>query len=117
MTIPDPGEFSQTWLNAFNAHDIDAVLAHFHDDVVFTSPVAARVAPETAGIVHGKATLRTYWIKTLTSVPDLHFELVEVYAGVDTIVITHRDQTGQVVAEVLTFDGDLVIKGHGTYPV
>ncbi|MGI8881933.1 MAG: hypothetical protein ACR2KJ_15785 [Jatrophihabitans sp.] len=46
-----------------------------------------------------------------------HFELVEVYAGVDTIVITHRDPTGRVVAEVLTFESDLVVNGHGTYPV
>jgi hypothetical protein len=27
------------------------VLDHFHDDVVFTSPVAARMVPESGGVV------------------------------------------------------------------
>lgn len=46
MSTPDPRVFAEDWLAAWNRHDVDAVLAHFHDDVVFTSPVAARVVPE-----------------------------------------------------------------------
>jgi hypothetical protein len=38
-------------VRAWNAHDIEAALSHFHDDVVFTSLVAARVLPETGGVV------------------------------------------------------------------
>ena len=32
------------------------------------------------------------------------------------MVISYRNQAGGVVCEVLTFDGPLVIQGHGTYP-
>jgi hypothetical protein len=32
------------------------------------------------------------------------------------VVINYRNQVGGVVCEVLTFDGPLVIQGHGTYP-
>jgi ketosteroid isomerase-like protein len=46
VSTPDPRVFAEDWLAAWNRHDVDAVLAHFHDDVVFTSPVAARVVPE-----------------------------------------------------------------------
>ena len=28
--------FAQQWLSEWNAHDLDAVLRHFADDVVFT---------------------------------------------------------------------------------
>ena len=68
-------------MRAWNAHDVEAVLAHFRDDVVFTSPVAGRLLPETAGVVRGKAAVRDYWATALKLVPDLHFELIGVYQG------------------------------------
>jgi ketosteroid isomerase-like protein len=115
MSTPDPVQFSGQWLAAFNAHDLEAVLAHFAEDVVFSSPVAARVLPDTAGVVRGKPALRAYWTRALTLVPDLHFELLGVYAGVDTLVLHYRNQAGGLVNEVLVFDGGLVVQGHGTY--
>jgi hypothetical protein len=48
---PDPKAYAEDWVRAWNAHDIEAVFSHFHDEVVFTSPVAARVLPETRGVV------------------------------------------------------------------
>ena len=55
MPTPDPKNYADQWVRAWNAHDIDAVLSHFHDDAVFTSPVAARVVPESGGVERGKA--------------------------------------------------------------
>ncbi|MGI3785164.1 MAG: hypothetical protein ACRYG2_30765 [Janthinobacterium lividum] len=39
-----------------------------------------------------------------------------MFVGVDALVIQYRNQRGNVVDEVLIFDGDLVRSGHGTYP-
>jgi len=39
MPTPDPNSYAEQWVQAWNAHDIEAVLDHFSDDVVFTSPV------------------------------------------------------------------------------
>ena len=58
MPTPEPQRFADEWVRAWNSHDVEAVLAHFHDDVVFTSPVAARVLPESMGVVRGKSALR-----------------------------------------------------------
>jgi ketosteroid isomerase-like protein len=44
-TALDATDFSRDWVQAWNSHDVEAVLRHFHDDVVFTSPVAARLLP------------------------------------------------------------------------
>jgi ketosteroid isomerase-like protein len=44
MPATDPKSYADQWVRAWNARDIEAVLDHFHDDVVFTSPVAARGA-------------------------------------------------------------------------
>ena len=56
-----------------------------------------------------------YYRGPLERVPTLHFELLGVYAGVDTLVLNYRNQAGGRVSEVLSFDGALVRQGHGTY--
>jgi ketosteroid isomerase-like protein len=113
--ITDADGFAADWAAAWNAHDVEAVLAHFHDDVVFTSPVAMRVVPDSEGVLRGKDELRRYWAEGLRLIPDLHFTVEATYAGVSTVVINYRNQRGNLVSEVLIFDGDLVREGHGTY--
>lgn len=107
--------FVDRWVADWNAHDLDALLAHYTDDVVFTSPLAERLLPGSEGVVHGKTALRAYWTAGLAALPDLRFEVLEHYVGVNTIVIRYRNQNGGIVCEVLEFDGDLICRGHGTY--
>jgi hypothetical protein len=109
-------EFADAWAKAWNAHDLDALLAHFAEDVTFTSPVAARLFPGSGGIIRGKAALREYYAEGLRRIPGLHHEIVAVYTGIGTVVINFRNQNGGLVNEVLHFDGPLVVAGHGTYP-
>jgi hypothetical protein len=106
--------FAEQWVRDWNAHDIDALLKHFTDDVVFTSPVAVRLFGGD-GVIRGKEALRKYWAEGVRLIPDLRFEVLAVYAGISTLVINYRNQAGGVVCEVLTFDGPLVREGHGTY--
>ncbi|MDH6197888.1 ketosteroid isomerase-like protein [Mycobacterium frederiksbergense] len=115
MPTPDPQAFAEEWVNAWNAHDIEAVLAHFHQDVVFSSPVAARVLPDSGGVVRGKDALRHYWTTALAGMPDLHFQVLDTYRGESVLVIHYRNQRGGLVNEVLLFDDGLVREGHGTY--
>jgi hypothetical protein len=113
----DAVAFSKQWLGAWNAHDVESVLDHFHEAVVFTSPVAAGLLPETGGVVHGKHALRNYWTRAVQRVPNLRFVVEGVYQGIDTIVILYRNQDDGLVSEVLRFHGDVVIEGHATYLV
>ena len=115
--MDDPAAFAARWCAAWNAHDLDAVLAHFHEDVVFTSPVAAKLLPETGGRIAGKAALHAYWEEGLRRIPALHFTVEQVFAGMDAIVIRYRNQRGVSVSEVLVVDGDRIRSGHGTYPL
>ena len=62
-------------------------------------------SPAAEGVIHGKAALRQYWGEGLRRIPDLHFEVVGVYLGVDVLVINYRNQRGNLVNEVLGFDG------------
>jgi ketosteroid isomerase-like protein len=115
MTATSPSEFAQHWLTAWNDHDVEAVLGHFSDDVVFRSPVAVQLLDDSDGVIRGKEALRRYWTEALAKVPDLRFELLGVYGGVDAVVIHYRNQKGGLVNEVLLFADGLVREGYGTY--
>jgi hypothetical protein len=109
--------FASEWLDAWNAHDLEAILSHFSDEVVFTSPLAQRIVEDSDGAVRGKVQLRGYWSEGLRRSPELHFDIEGLYVGVTTIVIHYRNHSGGLVNEVLTFDGPLVVEGHATYLV
>lgn len=112
---PDPRTFAEAWVAAWNARDVEAVLAHFADDVVFTSPTAVRLAPGSDGTVVGKDALRRYWTAALSHNRDLRFALLGVFSGIDTLVLHYRNQAGASVAEVVTFRDGLVAAGHATH--
>jgi hypothetical protein len=111
----DAVAFADSWAKAWNSHDLEKVLSHFADNMVFTSPVAAQFLNGSNGVIQGKAALRAYWAEGLRFIPDLHFEVVGIYVGVNTLVINYRNQLGRLVNEVLIFDGPLVTQGHETY--
>ena len=115
MTVPEPSTFARQWLAAWNAHDLEALLEHFADDVVFTSPVAAQLLAGSDGVIRGKDALRAYWTEGLRRIPDLRFEVIGVYAGIDVLVINYRNQRGGLVNEVMRFEGGLISEGHGAY--
>jgi hypothetical protein len=69
-------EYAYQWIDAWNRRDVEAVLDHFEDDIVFSSPKAL----ETVGVpsVRGKSALRQYWVTALRSATSLRFTLVRV---------------------------------------
>ncbi len=107
--------FADRWITLWNTGDLERLLEHFADDVVFTSPTAARLIDGCDGVVRGKSALRAYWALGLDRTPQLRFEMVGLYVGIDTLVINFQDQTGALVNEVLTFDGPLIVEGHATH--
>lgn len=73
MTRQDALRFAADWIEAWNARDVERVLATFEDDVEFTSPRAL----VTVGVatVQGKQALRSYWQTALARVTSLRFTL------------------------------------------
>jgi ketosteroid isomerase-like protein len=108
-------DFGREWEAAWNRRDVEAILKHFHDDAVFTSPVAQNIGFAEDGIVNGKDALRRYWTAALAQNPDLRFQVTTVYRGTNTLVIAYKNQKGIVRVEVLTFRSGLVIEGHGAF--
>jgi ketosteroid isomerase-like protein len=106
-------EFSRNWEAAWNRHDVEAILKHFHDDAIFTSPIAKQIGFADDGVVKGKDALRRYWAAGLARNVDLRFEATAVYQGMNTLVIAFTNEKGVDRVEVLTFRNGLVVEGHG----
>ena len=73
MTTDEVRAFVEQWIDAWNKRDAEAVLAHFDDNVVFTSPTALAVVGVST--LHGKAAVRMYWSGALAHIRSLHFVL------------------------------------------
>jgi predicted ester cyclase len=99
-------EFAKEWVGAWNAHDLEAILAHYADGVVLTSPVAARLLNDPSGNVRGKAALRAYFSKGLEAYPNLRFELVDVLSGLSSVVLYYTNQVGKKSGEFMEIDGN-----------
>ena len=104
MLTPEfAARFAAEWIVAWNAHDLDAILAHYADDFIMSSPRIAVIAGEPSGTLRGKAAIGAYWRKALASTPTLHFELVTTLLGADSITLYYRGVRG-LAAEVFFFD-------------
>ncbi len=120
MDSIDPIGFAREWEAAWNRRDVEAVLQHFHDDAVFTSPLAQKIGVAADGVLKGKSAIRSYWKAALAKSEgsEPHFQVSRVYQGVNMLVIafviTSGDQKVDRV-EVLRFKDGLVIEGHGTF--
>lgn len=107
----DAEAFAASWLAAFNARDLDAILAHYADDVEHSSPAVVRVLGEPSGLVRGKAALRDYFAKAIAAAPaDLHYERVRLHAGVEGVTLVYHRTGGKLVAETFWFDARGLVK-------
>lgn len=101
--------FAQEWVDAWNRRDLEALPAHYADDVEFRSPVAARLLGDPSGMVRGKSNLRAYFTKALAAFPgDLGLELLGVYGGVNSLVI-HFQARGRRAAEFMELNSEGVV--------
>ena len=98
-----PREFADDWIAAWNSHDLERILAHYAEDIVFDSPYAEKITGSPR--VVGKAALRAYWSRGLSINTGLTFTLKGVYGGPSGVAIRyHSSRTGHEAVEVLQFN-------------
>jgi hypothetical protein len=103
-TASEAQQFAHNWIDAWNSHDLDRILSHYAAAVTLTSPAAVKLLDDPSGTVIGLPALRDYFQSGLDAFPGLHFELLEVLAGVFSIVLLFKNQRGSHTAEFMEFD-------------
>jgi hypothetical protein len=96
-------QFADDWIDAWNSHNLDRVLAHYTDDFEMSSPIIVQIAGEPSGTLKGKQVVGAYWAKALAFIPDLHFDLAATFIGVNSITLFFKWARG-LSAEVFIFD-------------
>jgi ketosteroid isomerase-like protein len=119
MTQADALAYAEQWIANWNRKDVDAVLAHFSDDVVFTSPRAESIVGSSR--LEGNAKLREYWTLALARIQALHFTLEYVISEggrVGIVYTSEIDGKRLRAVEFLVFARDgLIREGEAMYGV
>src|SRR5690349_13953582 len=101
---PDYPRLAQEWIAAWNAHDLDRILAHYAEEVELVSPFVAKLTGGREAAVYGQAALRQYFARGLAAYPALRFELIRLFPGARSCVVQYRSIDGLMAAEVMEFD-------------
>lgn len=101
MTKDEAWNLANHWAAAWNAHDLDAIMAHYDDAIELTSPAAAQLLGTSNGKVIGTANLRAYFQRGLEAYPQLHFHIEDVLWGISSVVLYYTNQEGTRTAEFM----------------
>jgi len=99
--------FSIDWERAWNSHDLNLILSHYSENIIFRSSKAIPLVG--TGEIRGKESLRVYWEQALLRQPDLKFTVLEVFKGYRMMVILYRNHKAVRATETLYFDENGVI--------
>ena len=109
-------DFAAEWIAAWNAYDLPRILSHYTEDFEMCSPKIVQIVVKRSGRLVVKNTVAAYWAAALARITDLHFELLAVLHGVDSVVLYYRGVGGQLAAEVFHFNSDgLVYRACANY--
>ena len=108
-----PAQIAEAWLRAFNAYDVDALVALYAEGASHTSPKIRALHPETEGKLLGREAIAAWWRGAIARTPGLRYEKTRLTADEHTAVLEYvRHADGQEplpVAEVFE-----VVAGQGS---
>jgi ketosteroid isomerase-like protein len=118
ITRPFATNFADEWINAWNSKDIEAIMGHYVEGVVFSSPLVLKTKINDSGTIHGKSELRKYFEKALEKNQDLHFELKYIMVGIKSITLIYMRKKTMLASEVMILnDQGKVVEGLSHYPI
>jgi ketosteroid isomerase-like protein len=119
MLIQEARKAAQDWCDAWNRRDLDAIMHHYSEDVEFSSPTVVKRWGVADGWLRGKAKVRENFAIGVQA-DNLHFELVDVLLGVQSMCVIYRRETGTLVSDLVELDasgrGKRVIACYGSPP-
>jgi ketosteroid isomerase-like protein len=109
-------DFALRYYAAWNARDLDAILALYAEDVEFSSPYITALGFSHDGVIHGKAMLRAYVERALERAPQLTCSPEALLVGARGHTLIYRNHRGERAAETHEMDSaGLVVRADATY--
>ena len=104
VTSAETHAFARHWIEAWNDHDLERILAHYADDVVFSSPFIQTIGASPSGAIVGTQALRAYFKAALARYPALTFRLHAVFRGIDSVTLLYESVNGLLAAETMVLN-------------
>jgi ketosteroid isomerase-like protein len=109
-------KFAHEWLEAWNKHDIELIMKHYTDSIEFCSPIVQKVLGDPKGVVYGIDNLRDYFTRQLQKFSTLKFQLLDVFASPQSVVLYYKINRGLMAAEVMILNSEMkAIKVYANY--
>jgi limonene-1,2-epoxide hydrolase len=106
-------QIARLWFEAFNAHDLEKLLALYDNRAQHYSPKLKVKQPETLGLIAGKNNLRVWWKEAFERLPDLRYEVKRLTADEEQVFMEYlRHTTNEEVlrvGEVLEIKNELIV--------
>ncbi|MDO9296347.1 nuclear transport factor 2 family protein [Bradyrhizobium sp.] len=104
------------WIAAWNSRDLERVLALYADECEMTSDKIQALGFDSSGTLRGKAKLREYWGKALRLVPNLQFDLIDLFVSPDSVVVSYANERGAKICEYLRIDAERrIVQGSANH--
>lgn len=100
LTPEQARAFADSWYAAWNAHDIDAIMAHYDPRIEHSSPFIKRYNNSDDTAIVGIANVRDYFARALQRNPTLRFDPMHVTTGLESVILVYRRMSGDLAAEV-----------------
>lgn len=89
MAAPENLRIGHKWVRAFNAHDVDALVALYADDATHTSPKIRALHPDTGGKLRGKSAIAAWWRDAIQRLPTLRYEATSFTADDNRVFVEY----------------------------
>jgi hypothetical protein len=89
MAASDNLALARAWLDAFNAHDVEALVALYDDEATHTSPKIRTMHPDTGGCIVGKGALASWWKGAIARLPGLRYEATALTADDERVFLEY----------------------------
>lgn len=104
LTPADAKAFADRWYAAWNAHDLDAIMACYEPTIEHSSPFIKRynagMPDENDTALRGIDAVRDYFRRALERNPTLRFDPMHVTTGLESVLLVYRRMSGDLAGEV-----------------
>ena len=99
-------DIAKHWINTWNSRDIAQIMAHYSDNIEFSSPFISALTNSTTGKIDGKPALQAYFLTGLANFPELNFELLQALPGMFSMTLLYKSVNNLLAAEVMEIDSE-----------
>lgn len=105
MSALENRQIATKWFDAFNQHNLEALLHLYHADAIHYSPKLKIRRPETGGYIRGKKALHDWWEDAFTRLPSLTYRVNKLVASDEAVFMEYircvDDEEDMLIGELL----------------